>query len=175
MTKTADESVLEALLDSYQRGNTILLNLLRTLPEGGLDTKAMEGSPSVAVQFSHIHQVRLFWLTQTAPEFAEPLASLFRKEGEERIPERDPQRIEEGLKASAQAVCDAVQSRVESGQPMKGEHATYDHPVLFLQHMLWHEGYHFGQMKLALKAIGYVMSDEDEEKIVWGLWRVEAW
>jgi hypothetical protein len=26
----------------------------------------------------------------------------------------------------------------------------YDHPILLLQHMLWHEGYHHGQMKLAL-------------------------
>lgn len=175
MTKTADESVLEALLDSYQRGNTILLNLLQALPEGGMDARAMEGSPSIAVMFSHIHQVRLFWLTQTAPEFAEPLTSLFRKEGEERIPERDPQRIEEGLKVSARIMCDAVKNHLETGQPMKGEHASYDHPVLFLQHMLWHEGYHFGQMKLALKAMGYVMSEEDEEKLVWGLWRVEVW
>ncbi|MER3556329.1 MAG: damage-inducible protein DinB, partial [Meiothermus sp.] len=68
MTKATDESVLEALLDSYHRGNTILLNLLRALPENGLDAKAMEGSTSVAQMFSHIHQMRLFWLTQTAPE-----------------------------------------------------------------------------------------------------------
>lgn len=175
MSKVADQSVLQALLDSYQRNNTILLNLLRALPEGSLEARAMEGSPSVAVQFSHIHQVRLFWLTQTAPEFAENLAQLFGKEGEDWIAERDPWRIEEGLKHSAQAVCDAVKSRLESGQAMKGEHASYDHPVLFLQHMLWHEGYHFGQMKLALKAAGQVWSDEEEEKLVWGLWRVEVW
>ncbi|MBF6595798.1 MAG: damage-inducible protein DinB [Thermaceae bacterium] len=175
MTKTADESVLEALLDSYQRGNTILLNLLQALPEGGMDARAMEGSPSIAVMFSHIHQVRLFWLTQTVPEFAEPLTSLFRKEGEERIPERGPRHIEEALNAGARAVCDAVKSHIETGQPMKGEHATYDHPVMFLQHMLWHEGYHFGQMKLALKTIGFVMSDEEEEKLVWEVWRLEVW
>jgi uncharacterized damage-inducible protein DinB len=175
MTKSADESVLEALLDAYRRNNTILLNLLHALPEGGMDARPLEGSPSVAVQFSHIHQVRLFWLSQTAPQFAEPVTSLFRKEGQEHIPERDPQRIEEGLKRSAQAVCEAVKSSIETGQPMRGEHARYDHPVLFLQHMLWHEGYHFGQMKLALKAAGQVWGDEEEEKLVWGLWRVETW
>lgn len=101
--------------------------------------------PSVAVQFYHIHQVRLFWLSQTAPQFAKPLTSLFRKAGEERIPECDPQRIEEGLKQSARAVCDAMKNGIETDQPMKGKHVSYDHPVLFLQHMLWHEGYHFGQ------------------------------
>jgi hypothetical protein len=30
----------------------------------------------------------------------------------------------------------------------------YDHPILLLQHMLWHEGYHHGQIKLALKLAG---------------------
>lgn len=175
MTEVADQGVLEALLDSYQRGNAILLNLLHALPEGGMDAKAMEGSPSVAVMFSHIHGTRLSWLSLTAPEFIEGLTSLFSQEGEERIPERDPARLEAALSASAKAINEAVKSHVESGQPLKGEHASYDHPVLLLQHMLWHEGYHFGQMKLALKAIGYGMSDEEEERLVWGLWRVEVW
>jgi hypothetical protein len=36
----------------------------------------------------------------------------------------------------------------------------YDHPILLLQHMLWHEGYHHGQMKLALKLAGRPLTDE---------------
>ena len=35
--------------------NAVLLNLLRTLPEGGLETRAMEGPPSIAELFTHIH------------------------------------------------------------------------------------------------------------------------
>jgi len=35
----------------------------------------------------------------------------------------------------------------------------YDHPVLLLQHMLWHEGYHHGQIKLALKISGCPLSE----------------
>ncbi|WP_337868400.1 DinB family protein [Meiothermus sp.] len=169
------DSVLGALLDSFQRNNTILLNLLRALPEGGMDARAIEGSQSVGVQFSHVQNTRLFWLEQVAPEFWEGQTQLFSKDGDNWIAERDPQRIEEALRASAQAVCDAVKGRLETGQPMKGEHASYDHPVLFLQHMLWHEGYHFGQIKLALKAAGHVWSDEQEEKVVWSLWRTEVW
>ena len=30
----------------------------------------------------------------------------------------------------------------------------YDHPILLMQHMVWHEGYHHGQIKLALKLAG---------------------
>ena len=51
--------MLEALLESWDRSNTILLNLLRKLPEGGLEARAIEGSPSVAEMFTHIHYVRL--------------------------------------------------------------------------------------------------------------------
>ena len=48
MSRTHDQSLLEALLDSWDRNNTILLNLLRVLPEGGLEARMMGGSPSVA-------------------------------------------------------------------------------------------------------------------------------
>lgn len=58
---------------------------------------------------------------------------------------------------------------------MEAEQYHCNHPVLLLQHMLWHEGYHVGQIKLALKAMGYVMSEAEEERAIWGLWRHEAW
>jgi len=37
----------------------------------------------------------------------------------------------------------------------------YDHPILFLQHMIWHEGYHHGQIKLALKLMGHTLTDKE--------------
>ena len=36
------EALLEALLDSWDRNNTILMNLLRAVPEGGLEARAVE-------------------------------------------------------------------------------------------------------------------------------------
>ena len=38
---------------------------------------------------------------------------------------------------------------------------NYDHPVLMLQLMLWHEGYHHGQIKLALKVAGHALNDDE--------------
>lgn len=162
-----NDSLLEALLDSFQRNNTILLNLLRALPEGGMEARVMEGSPSVGEQFAHMQNTRLFWLQQVAPELVEGLPQHFHQEGHDRLAAL--------LNESARAICNTVKKHLETGQPMKGGHASYDHPVLFLQHMLWHEGYHFGQIKLALKAAGHVWSDEQEEKVVWSLWRTEVW
>jgi len=161
MLNAPDQCLLEALLDSWDRNNAILLNLLRALPEGGLEARPMEGSPSIAELFTHIHYVRLVFVFEDAPEFARSLPE------EEWGVERDPARMLEMLSDSAKAVRDAVKSRVESGRAMN---LHYDHPILLLQHMLWHEGYHHGQMKLALKMAGRPMTDEEVGPITWGVW-----
>jgi hypothetical protein len=59
MSDAQDQRLLEALLDSWDRNNTILINLLRALPEGGLEARAMDGSPSVSEMFTHIHHERM--------------------------------------------------------------------------------------------------------------------
>ena len=161
MSDAPDQRLLEALLDSWDRSNTILLNLLRALPEGGLEARAMEGSPSVAQLFTHIHFVRLVFVFEDAPEFARKLPE------EEWAVERDPGRISRMLNDSAKAVREAVESRVEASRNMN---LHYDHPILLLQHMLWHEGYHHGQMKLALKVAGLPMTNKEAGPLTWGVW-----
>lgn len=70
MSDPPGQRLLEALLDSWDRNNTIMLNLLRALPEGGFEARAMEGSPSVAELLTHIHYVRLVFVFEGALEFA---------------------------------------------------------------------------------------------------------
>jgi uncharacterized damage-inducible protein DinB len=161
MSDAPDQGLLEALLDSWDRNNTILINLLRALPEGGLEARAIEGSPSVAQLFTHIHYGRLVIVFEDAPEFARDVPK------EEWAAERDRNRLAQMLNESAQAVRDAVKSRVEAGREMN---LHYDHPILLLQHMLWHEGYHHGQIKLALKAAGRPLSDEEAGPLTWAVW-----
>jgi uncharacterized damage-inducible protein DinB len=161
MSDVSNERLLDALLDSWDRNNTILINLLRALPEGGLQARTMEGSPSIAELFTHIHFVRLVFVFEDAPEFAVTLPK------QEWIDERDPDRIAQMLNDSAKVVRDAVRSRVEEGREMN---LHYDHPILLLQHMLWHEGYHHGQMKLALKLAGRALTDQAAGPVTWGVW-----
>jgi uncharacterized damage-inducible protein DinB len=161
MLNASDQPLLDALLDSWDRNNTILLNLLRALPEDGLGTRAMEKSPSIAEMFTHIHYVPLIFVYEDAAEFAtEPPK-------EEWAAERDPGRIAEMLNESATTVRDAVKNRTESGRDMN---LHYDHPILLLQHMLWHEGYHHGQIKLALKMAGRPIPDKEAGPVTWGVW-----
>jgi uncharacterized damage-inducible protein DinB len=161
MSDAPDQQLLEALLDSWDRNNAILVNLLRALPEGGLEAKAVEGSPSVAQLFTHIHYVRLVLVFEDAPEWAKDLPR------EEWVAERDPASIELMLNDSAKTVRDAVMGRVQAGREMN---LHYDHPILLLQHMIWHEGYHHGQIKLALKVAGRPMTDEQAGPVTWGVW-----
>jgi uncharacterized damage-inducible protein DinB len=161
MSTKPDQLLLAALLDSWDRNNTILLNLLRALPDGTLQARAMAGSPSIAQLFNHIHYVRLVFVSEDAPEFAGDLPE------EEWAAERDPGRIAKMLNESAQTVREAVKSRLKTGRDMD---LHYDHPILLLQHMIWHEGYHHGQIKLALKLAGHPIPDEKAGPLTWQIW-----
>src|ERR1700731_5133845 len=152
MSEATDQRLLEALLDSWDRNNAILVNLLRALPEGGLEARAMEGSPSIAEMFTHIHYVRLVFVLEDAPEFARSLPE------EEWAAERDPDRISQMLNDSAKVVRDAVKNGVEAGRDMK---LHYDYPILMLQHMIWHEGYNHGRMRMALKVTGRPITERE--------------
>jgi uncharacterized damage-inducible protein DinB len=161
MAETSNQDLLEVVLDSWDRNNTILVNLLGALPKTALQVKATESGPSVAQMFTHIHFVRLIFISEDVPEFAAPLPA------EEWAAERDPERLAQMLNQSAKAVRDAIQARVKTRQPMN---LHYDHPVLMLQHMIWHEGYHHGQIKLALKLAGQPLADEQAGPITWDVW-----
>jgi len=119
------------------------------------------GSPTIGELFTHIHYCRLVFVQEDAPEFARPLPE------KEWAAERDRGRLARMLTDSATTVRDAVESRIDSGRAME---LHYDHPILMLQHMVWHEGYHHGQIKLALKLAGHPMDDEDIGPVTWDVW-----
>jgi uncharacterized damage-inducible protein DinB len=160
MPSLHDHTLFEALLDSWDRNNTILVNLLRLVPDGGLEARMLPDSPTVAQMFNHIHYVRLVFLSEDAAEFSSDVP-------EEWVDERDRGRIAQLLNESAQAVRDAVRDRVEAGREMK---LHYNHPILFLQHMIWHEGYHHGQIKLVLKATGHPITNKEAGPGTWRVW-----
>ena len=161
MPNTTESTLLEHVLDSWDRNNKILCNLLRAVPEAAFDTRAIEGGPSIAQLFSHIHYVRLMFVLEDAPEFARTLPR------QEWTVEPDLTRLAQMLNDSAEALREAVKSRLEQGRDMD---LHYDHPILMLQHMIWHEGYHHGQIKLALKLAGHPLSDHDIGPVTWGVW-----
>ncbi len=164
MDTQSNQNLLEALLDSWDRNNTILTNLLRAVPDGGLDARATDSSPSVAQMFMHIHYVRLVFVSEDAAKFARDLPD------QEWRTERDRVRMAEMLNESARAVRDAVKNKLEMKEEMD---LHYDHPILFLEHMIWHEGYHHGQIKLVLKLAGSPITDEEAGPVTWSVWMLK--
>ncbi len=161
MSNAPEQTLLEALLDSWDRNNTIMLNLLQAIPQDALDLRAMESSPSIAQLFTHLHYVRLVFISEDVPEFARDLPK------EEWAVEHDRVRMAQMLNDSAKAVRDAVKSKVETGQEMA---LHFDHPILLLQHLIWHEGYHHGQIKLVLKLAGRPLTNKEAGPLSWRVW-----
>ncbi|HET9401110.1 MAG TPA: DinB family protein [Candidatus Acidoferrales bacterium] len=155
-----EEGLLNALLDSWDRNNRIVVNLARAVPERGLAARAMVGSPSVAEMLSHIHYVRLVFVSEDAPEFAKEVP-------DEWTAERERERIIQLLDESAAVVRNAVKGRLAAGRQMD---MHFDHPILMLQQLIWHEGYHHGQIKLALKAAGCALSNQEIGPLTWRVW-----
>jgi uncharacterized damage-inducible protein DinB len=166
----ANQSLLEALLDSWDRNNTIMVGLLRALPTGGLEAKASLSSPSVAALFSHVCYLRLALVCESDPEFATRHPEIVPSDDDEWLEEYDLELMTHKLNHSARVLRDAVQRWVETGQSIKAGSPGYEHPILLLQHMIWHEGYHVGQIKLALKLTGRPMTDQEAGAVTWGVW-----
>ena len=114
--------------------------------------------------FTHIHHERMVSVFEEAAEFAGNVPE------QEWVAERDPARIARMLNESARVVRAAVQGRIEAG---RGLDLNFDHPILLIQFLIFHEAYHHGQMKLALKLAGCPIRDDEARPITWAVWRLK--
>jgi uncharacterized damage-inducible protein DinB len=155
----ATDTLLNALLDSWDRNNTITVNLLRSIPDDAMDLTPTDGSSSIARLFTHLDYVRLILVFEDAPEFVSVKPTW--------TDERDRDRLAQMLNDSAKIVRDAVRNGIETSRAMDRH---YDHPLLMLQHLIWHEGYHHGQIKLTLKMAGRPLADAAIGPLTWSVW-----
>jgi uncharacterized damage-inducible protein DinB len=165
--------VTEALLESWDRQCRIVEAVASLVTEENRHAKPSEDGFPLDAQLAHMHGVRRFFLSQVAPERAAGLERAYADD--QGTPIADLEAIKRHLRASGQAVREAVHEGLEKGGAMKGANVTYDTPVLLLQHMVWHDGWHVGLIFLALRLNGQEPPEEWEEPNVWGQWRTEAW
>lgn len=165
VTSDVRGELLAAILDSWDRSNTILINLLRLVPAELMDLRGTATSHTLGELFTHMHYCRLVFVFEDTREIVpvEP-------KGEWAV-ERDRERLVQKLNESGAAVRDAVRSRLFSERAMDRH---YDHPILMLQHFIWHEGYHHGQIKLILKQNDQPIDDEVAGDVTWDVWMDKA-
>jgi uncharacterized damage-inducible protein DinB len=165
--------IIEPLLDSWDRQCRIVAAVASLVDEASRNFKPSENGWTLDRHLAHMHGVRRFFLSQVAPQHAEGLVSACADS--EGTPLADLDAIKACLAASGKAVREAVREAIEKGGPMAGGHVVYDNAVLFLHHMVWHDGWHVGLIFLALRLNGQEPPEEWEEPNVWGQWRTESW
>ena len=164
-------TVTDAILETWRRNTTVLTNILRSLPEGGIDAMDAGGTWTVAHHLADMQGATLEWLTQSSPSFAVRLEPLFFDAPASPAgwsAERDPQKIIAAFEASSRAVENAVRHHLETNE---GFGEVYANPIFFLQHMIWHQAYHMGQIVWALKQSGMRFTDDQTFEMIWKVLR----
>jgi len=160
--------VTEALFESWDRQCRIVDAVASRIDESNRNVKPSEDGWPLYHQLAHIHKVRHYWLSQVDPDGAAAMEDGYNGTWDK--PTEDLAQIKALLGQSARAVRAGLKKNLDSGgAPIGG----YDHPVLFLQHMIWHEGWHVGLIFLGLRLAGQEPPEEWEEANVWGEWRTE--
>lgn len=145
------------LLETWDIHNRVNLYFLEAVePEHLRDVSASKGR-SVGEQFAHIHNVRLMWLKQAAPEL---IGALKKIEKDDAI---DRQLLEQSLLDSGRAVNMLLAKGIESEGKIKG---FKPHVAAFLGYLVSHESHHRGQIALSLKQSNHPLS----RKILFGMW-----
>ena len=145
------------LIETWQIHDRINLYLLDAIdPEHLKDLAASKGR-NVGEQFAHIHNVRLMWLKQAAPELGGELEKI---EKERAI---DRQLLRRSIIDSGQAVSKLLAKGIEAGGKIKG---FKPHVAAFLGYLVAHESHHRGQIALSLKQAQHPLS----KKVLFGIW-----
>lgn len=161
------------LLDSWDRQAKIIRDLAEKVHPSLLQVKPSEDGMSILEQFCHIHNTRKFWMSRFSPGHLEGVGKSYQQIGDEWVPLDDFEEVKLLLDQSAAMVRNAVGEALANGA---GQLGNYENPVLYLQHMVWHEGWHAGLVMLALRLAGQEPSEDWEDQHLWQPWRgVEQW
>ena len=152
----SEQTPHEQLLDTWRIHNRVNLYLLDAVSDAGLAAVALTKCRSEAETFAHLHNVRLMWLKEAAPDLLEVVEKL------EKGAAPDRAALRTALETSAAAVERLLERGLETGR-VKG---FKPHPVAFLGYLVSHESHHRGQIAVALKGAGHPL----DKKTAYGLW-----
>ena len=147
----------EQLVEAWEIHARINLYLLDAIPAEALGDRSASKGRTVGEQFAHVHNVRLMWLKEAAPELLEGLAKV------EKEAASDPALLRASLEASGAAVSALLRRALETGGRVRG---FRPHAAAFLGYLVSHESHHRGQIALTLKQAGHPL----DRRTAFGIW-----
>ncbi len=149
---------MEDILETWKINNRINIYLLNAIEKDEYldDTTANKGR-NVGQQFSHMHNVRLMWLKEAAPELFE------REKKIEKENSISKKLLEDYLISSGKAIEELLKKGFSDNR-IKG---FKPNPLAFLGYLISHESHHRGQLIISLKTCGHPIS----KKHGFGLWQ----
>ncbi len=144
------------LAETWRIHDRINRYLLSAIQPDALSAIGLTRGRSVAEQFAHIHNVRLMWIKEGAPDLLAGLQKI------EKGAPADHAFLREALESSAAAIETMLARALETGK-LRG---FKPHPVAFLGYLVSHESHHRGQIAVALKGAGHPL----DKKTAFGLW-----
>jgi len=144
------------IVDTWNINNRINLFMLDAIPAEALTDVSASKGRNVAQQLAHLHNVRLMWLSVSAPELMEGLVKI------EKEVAADKKLLTRSLKASGKAMEGLFKKAIADGR-VKG---FKPHVTAFLGYVVSHESHHRGQIALSLKQSGHTLN----KKVGYGIW-----
>ena len=147
------------LIEAWRTNNRINLFLIQRISAAGMKcTLSKRGGRDVALQFAHIHNVRVWHLEKRAKDLSKGLATFESKVSPKKT------ELKKALTASGGAV-ETFLGDVLSGKPRrrgfkKGLFTT-------LSYFVAHESHHRGSILLTLKESGHAL-DNASAYAIWG-------
>ena len=164
-------TLVDAIIESWDRQARIVSSVASLVVSEDSDILVSPNGTSLHFHLAHIHKVRHYFLGNVAPKSLGGMADGFLDGWETPVENLDE--IKRLLDDSALAVKSFLKHSLSEGESNDGKVGWYDHPVMFLQHLMWHEGWHVGMILLGLREAGLEPSEEWEEMKIWSQWRNE--
>lgn len=152
-----ESELVQQLLETWEIHARINLYLLDAVPPEALGHRWASKGRTVGEQLAHVHNVRLMWLREAAPELLEGLARV------EKEAAADHALLRGSLEASAAAVSALLRKALAAGGRVRG---FRPHAAAFLGYLVSHESHHRGQIALTLKQAGHPL----DRRTAYGLW-----
>jgi uncharacterized damage-inducible protein DinB len=147
---------MSGLVDAWCMGHEANLYLLDNLPAAWLSDRYGARTRDVRAQFQHMHDVRVYWMEQAAPDLGQGAGRL----GKDATPTKA--QLKKALKASSKVVEAFLERAAETGKVPQWNGP----PETFLGYLIAHEAHHRGLIMVSLRACDRKPSKE----LVYGQW-----